>query len=305
MEEFQRLYYDKYLFFYYNSLVINYSRLDRNKTIEILDEMKRKWKIRSNRVYRDVCISQSRGFVVRQKIFHQSIRNLNKLYVLNGYAAWTFSAIQNRHCGIDDPVWAERRCIWKSKIRQVKKDFRESLLQGKWTAEKFWWLVWLQKLIELDSQTGRNNFFKNWSNLFSAQKKKMEVILRFSITKPGWKKNCLSKGIKTSDLYMYPLWIFFGFIGFEKGSCKIVYKMNIGIYIPVEDYRNCLAYWNCFSSGKIRGWMGLINRKTAGPWAQKAAVCRVTCAHHRGNLWMFSESISSNIKLIRKFEHKT
>lgn len=41
MEEFNRLHYDKYFFFYYNSLVINYSVIDKEKTIEILNELKK------------------------------------------------------------------------------------------------------------------------------------------------------------------------------------------------------------------------------------------------------------------------
>ena len=36
MERFDRLHYDKYLFYYYNGLVINYSKLDKEKAIEVL-----------------------------------------------------------------------------------------------------------------------------------------------------------------------------------------------------------------------------------------------------------------------------
>ena len=36
MEEYHHMLYDKYTFFYYNSLVINYSKLDRDKAISIL-----------------------------------------------------------------------------------------------------------------------------------------------------------------------------------------------------------------------------------------------------------------------------
>lgn len=40
MNEHNKLLYDKYLFFYYNSLVINYSEIDKEKAIEILEEAK-------------------------------------------------------------------------------------------------------------------------------------------------------------------------------------------------------------------------------------------------------------------------
>ena len=36
MERYDRLYYDKYLFYYYNGLAINYNKLDKEKAIEVL-----------------------------------------------------------------------------------------------------------------------------------------------------------------------------------------------------------------------------------------------------------------------------
>lgn len=66
MEEYQRLYYDKYLFFYYNSLVINYSRLDRNRAIEILEEMKGNEK--------SVPIHFTRCLFISTLLFHGSIK---------------------------------------------------------------------------------------------------------------------------------------------------------------------------------------------------------------------------------------
>ncbi|TAH40362.1 MAG: hypothetical protein EYC69_11155 [Bacteroidetes bacterium] len=85
MTEHQSLLYDKYLFFYYNSLVINYSRLNRDKAIEILLEMKSNKKIRADLfhemfVYLNLAVSY-----FDNKEFHLSIRHLNGLYLSEGY----------------------------------------------------------------------------------------------------------------------------------------------------------------------------------------------------------------------------
>ncbi|MBK8413965.1 MAG: hypothetical protein IPL22_05265 [Bacteroidetes bacterium] len=45
MMEFGKSLYDKYLFFYYNSLVINYSKLDKEKAIQVLEDIRENRKI--------------------------------------------------------------------------------------------------------------------------------------------------------------------------------------------------------------------------------------------------------------------
>ncbi len=85
MHEYQGILHDKYLFFYYNSQVINYSRLDRNRAIEILLEMRSNKIIRSDLfhemfVYLNLSVSY-----FDKKEFHLSIRNLNSLFLSDGY----------------------------------------------------------------------------------------------------------------------------------------------------------------------------------------------------------------------------
>jgi len=48
MDEYNALLYDKYMFFYYNSLVINYAFIDIDKAIEVLEELKHNEKIKNN-----------------------------------------------------------------------------------------------------------------------------------------------------------------------------------------------------------------------------------------------------------------
>ena len=143
-----------------------------------------------------------------KKDFHQSIRNLNKLYVLNGYASADRS-LQFKIAIAELMIRYELKDfdVLESKIRQVKKDFREFITRQVNSREILMISV-ITKLIELDSLKQEKQLLQKWSNLFSAQKKKMEVILRFSITKPGWKKNCLSKELKHQALHVSPLNLF-------------------------------------------------------------------------------------------------
>ncbi|MBK6445082.1 MAG: hypothetical protein IPG90_00260 [Bacteroidetes bacterium] len=126
MEEYQRMYYDKYLFFYYNSLVINYSRLDRNRAIEILDEMKGNEKIVSNPFYEMFVYLNLAVSWFDKKDFHQSIRNLNKLYLLKGYENADRS-LQFKIAIAELMIRYELKDfdVLENKIRQVKKDFKE------------------------------------------------------------------------------------------------------------------------------------------------------------------------------------
>lgn len=151
MEEYQRLYYDKYLFFYYNSLVINHSRLNRDKAIEILNEMKANEKIRSNPFYEMFVYLNLAVSWFDKKDFHQSIRNLNRLYLLDGYRKADRS-LQFKIAIAELMIRYELRDfdVLESKIRQVKKDFREFFTKQVNVREIVMVSV-IGKLIEADS----------------------------------------------------------------------------------------------------------------------------------------------------------
>jgi len=126
MGEFQDLLHDKYLFFYYNSLVINYSRLDREKAIEILLEMKANKKIRSDHfhemfVYLNLAVSY-----FDKKEYHLSIRNLNQLLVSDGYKKADHS-LQFKISVAELMIRYELQDfdVLEARIKQVSKDFSE------------------------------------------------------------------------------------------------------------------------------------------------------------------------------------
>lgn len=81
MKEFNKLLYDKFIFFYYNSLVINYSVLNKDKAISILEDLISKRTLKSQPFY-ELFIYLNLAILWFEKgEFHNSIRSLNKLYI--------------------------------------------------------------------------------------------------------------------------------------------------------------------------------------------------------------------------------
>jgi len=131
MNAFQRLHYDKYIFFYYNSLVINYSRSDRDKAIAILEEMKQNSKIRSSAFYEMFIYLNLAVVFFDKQDYTRSIRNLSKLYMLEGYKN-ADKHLKFKIALAEMMVRVELRDfdVLEYKLRLVKKDFK-SLLDSK------------------------------------------------------------------------------------------------------------------------------------------------------------------------------
>lgn len=85
MDEYDGLMRDKYQYFYFNSLVINYSVLDKDKAIALLEELKENRKLYKASFY-DIFIHANLAILWFDKQnYHNAIRNLNKLYMQDGY----------------------------------------------------------------------------------------------------------------------------------------------------------------------------------------------------------------------------
>ncbi len=85
MEEFGRLHYDKYLFFYYNSLVINYSKIDIDKAIEILEALETNEQLKNTPFYEVFVYLNLAIFRFEKGDYRNAIKNLNKLFVHESY----------------------------------------------------------------------------------------------------------------------------------------------------------------------------------------------------------------------------
>lgn len=85
MEEHRNMLYDKYLFFYYNSLVINYSVIDKDKAIAILENL-RDNNVLKNTPFYEIFVYLNLSILWFDKgQFRNAIRCLNKLFLHENY----------------------------------------------------------------------------------------------------------------------------------------------------------------------------------------------------------------------------
>lgn len=86
MAEYNGLLSEKYQFFYYNGLVLNYAALDKGKAISILEEMKGDNKFRNTSSFYTIFIYINlAGFLFDKQNYKSSIRNLGELYLHDSY----------------------------------------------------------------------------------------------------------------------------------------------------------------------------------------------------------------------------
>lgn len=128
MEAFHHLLYDKYFFFYYNSLVINYSKLDPQKAIGILEDLKENSKIRSNAFYMVFVYLNLVVLHFDRKDYRTAIKNLNKLYLLDDYKTTDIS-IRFRIAMAELIIRYELKDfdLLEYKINRAQKEFRSYL----------------------------------------------------------------------------------------------------------------------------------------------------------------------------------
>lgn len=125
MKEFGNLLFDKYLFYYYNSLVINYSQLDKNKALDIIDELSINDKIKNNSFYQQFIWINRFLLLFDLKDYHKAARSLTKLYLLKDYRNYD-EAIRYK-IAVADLITRYELGDFETleyKIKQSIKDFR-------------------------------------------------------------------------------------------------------------------------------------------------------------------------------------
>lgn len=130
MEEFNRLHYEKYLFFYYNSLVINYSKIDLDKAIEILEQLETNEQLKNTPFYEVFVYLNLAIFRFEKKDFRNSIKNLNKLFLHESYKN-TDRALRFRIAIAELIIRLELNDLEFLEYRtaQIKKEYKDLLQQ--------------------------------------------------------------------------------------------------------------------------------------------------------------------------------
>lgn len=82
---YNKILYDKYLFFYYNSLIINYSALDKPKALNILEQFEKETRNKQNSYY-DQFIHFNKAMLLHQlNKSDAAVRSIVKLYVNDNF----------------------------------------------------------------------------------------------------------------------------------------------------------------------------------------------------------------------------
>lgn len=129
MTAYNNLHHDKYLFFYYNALVINYAQIDVARGLKALNELEREMKGIKNTYYEFFILLNRANLLFFMKKFDEAIRNMVRLY-------------GNDHYKLADPSLQLKilvaECImlcesedWKylkKRIEYVRKAYSELLL---------------------------------------------------------------------------------------------------------------------------------------------------------------------------------
>ncbi len=168
MEEFGKMLYDKYIFFYYNSLVINYSKLDKEKAIQVLEDIRENPKITSTPFY-EIFIYLNLG-VLHFDLgkYRDSLRLITRLNQLNSYQN-ADKALQFKISIVELMIRYELRDFeyLEYRIAKMKKDFRDLLKKEEFLKEKeFMFIITRLEMAGGESSTLRkiNIFIDKYKN---------------------------------------------------------------------------------------------------------------------------------------------
>lgn len=130
IEAYSRLYYDKYVFYYYNARVINYSETAPDKALQALKELEDGMTGKSNAYY-EMFIHLNRGLLFfKTRKYNEAIRSFVKYYT-NDYYKKSDNLFKLRVAIAELMMQVESKDIGSIKIRleQVRKQFKVELEQ--------------------------------------------------------------------------------------------------------------------------------------------------------------------------------
>ncbi len=138
LSAFNNLLYNKYLFFYYNALVINYAQIDLARGLKALDEAELEMKSKKNSYYDFFILLNKASLLFFQRKTNEAIRNLVKLYLNDHYKKTDVSfklKIAVAECIMQYESRDEETSI--KRVEQVKKQFKEQLPSEDFKRERF------------------------------------------------------------------------------------------------------------------------------------------------------------------------
>ncbi|MDQ3072933.1 MAG: hypothetical protein M3Q97_06700 [Bacteroidota bacterium] len=181
MERYNRLLYDKYLFFYYNSLIINYSETNLGKAISILEELTgneiEKLPYYGLFIYLNLTLCY-----YRQQDYKKAIKALSKLYMHEGYKS-TDEALKLKAAIGELIIRYELgdKEVLDYRLKQVSKQFKDTLDAKQMIKEQLF-LSFFTMLVQRGQGRKDKNItakIKSYLAAYAGQFDKEEMLFRY------------------------------------------------------------------------------------------------------------------------------
>jgi hypothetical protein len=169
MKEYDSMLLDKYLIFYYNILIINYSELDKPKAIEILENIRNDKKITQSSFFYFILLNLSLLYF-KQKDYRVALKNLLKLYT-NEVFNQSSNALKLKISLLELILRVELkdRETFEYRFKQIKKEFGVEINEKELERESS--LIQLLKLMS-DNDFLLNDNIKSLINSYIVSTKK-------------------------------------------------------------------------------------------------------------------------------------
>ncbi len=183
MQAFEKLHYDFFEGFYYNIMVLNYSKINPEKAIELLIEMGRIKSVQQNAYNAAFTLLNLAEMYYIQKHFKQAILNLNKAYGHEGYKS-VDSYLQLR-ANIGELMirfdMKEYEFI-EYRVKQIFKDYKDFLSKPE-SAKEVEFMQLIQKAAENPGMLRKPGFraeAQKYLETYSNEWTKEEVLFRYN-----------------------------------------------------------------------------------------------------------------------------
>ena len=183
MLAFEKMLYDSFELFYYNIRILNYSKINPDKAIELLQSMGKIKSVQQNAYYAAFTLLNLAEMYFKQKNFKQAIFNLNKAYGHEGYKSID-SYIQLR-ASIGELMirfdMKEYEFI-EYRIKQIFKEYKDFLSKPE-AAKEVEFMQLIQKAAENPGILRKADFreeTRNYLGNYSSDWTKEEVLFRYN-----------------------------------------------------------------------------------------------------------------------------
>lgn len=138
LSAYNNMLYDKFMFFYYNALMLNYAQIDIKRGLKALDELEKEMKGKKNAYYEFFVHLNRANLLFFQGRTNDALRSLVKLYLNDHYKKADDSfklKIALAECIMQ--YESGEKAMLKKRIEQVRKEFAESIQQEEYKRERF------------------------------------------------------------------------------------------------------------------------------------------------------------------------